>query len=80
LRSRLPCQPLPLHCGVFSPYRVIPAGRAKPRSLFLAALDSARTLYALEPARLAAGHGRVIEKPLAAMAAAIRAAERSFGA
>jgi len=37
-------------------------------------------LYALEPARLAVGHGRVIEKPLAAMAAAIRAAERSFGA
>jgi glyoxylase-like metal-dependent hydrolase (beta-lactamase superfamily II) len=34
-------------------------------------LDSARTLRTLEPARLAAGHGKVVESPLAAMDAAI---------
>ncbi len=32
--------------------------------------------FALEPARLAVGHGPVIERPLAALDAAIRAAER----
>ncbi|MQA73582.1 MAG: MBL fold metallo-hydrolase [Solirubrobacterales bacterium] len=35
------------------------------------ALDSARALRALEPARLAAGHGKVVESPAAAMDAAI---------
>ena len=34
-------------------------------------LDSARALRALEPARLAPGHGKVVESPLAAMDAAI---------
>ena len=36
-----------------------------------AALESARALRALEPARLAPGHGKVVESPLAAMDAAI---------
>ena len=40
------------------------------------ALRTARALRALEPARLAAGHGPVIERPLATLDAAIRAAER----
>jgi glyoxylase-like metal-dependent hydrolase (beta-lactamase superfamily II) len=35
------------------------------------ALESARALRALEPARLAPGHGKVVESPLAAMDAAI---------
>jgi glyoxylase-like metal-dependent hydrolase (beta-lactamase superfamily II) len=35
------------------------------------ALESARSLRALEPRRLAAGHGRVVEAPAAAMDAAI---------
>jgi glyoxylase-like metal-dependent hydrolase (beta-lactamase superfamily II) len=34
-------------------------------------LESARALRALEPARLAPGHGKVVESPLAAMDAAI---------
>jgi glyoxylase-like metal-dependent hydrolase (beta-lactamase superfamily II) len=34
-------------------------------------MDSARALRALEPARLAPGHGKVVESPLAAMDAAI---------
>jgi glyoxylase-like metal-dependent hydrolase (beta-lactamase superfamily II) len=34
-------------------------------------LASARALRALEPARLAPGHGKVVESPLAAMDAAI---------
>jgi glyoxylase-like metal-dependent hydrolase (beta-lactamase superfamily II) len=37
-------------------------------------LESARRLRALEPARLAPGHGRVLESPAAAMDAAIRRA------
>jgi glyoxylase-like metal-dependent hydrolase (beta-lactamase superfamily II) len=37
-------------------------------------LESARQLRALEPARLAPGHGRVLESPAAAMDAAIRRA------
>ncbi|MEB2288439.1 MAG: MBL fold metallo-hydrolase [Anaerolineae bacterium] len=40
------------------------------------ALRTARALRALEPARLAVGHGPVIERPLAPLDAAIRAAER----
>ena len=35
------------------------------------ALESARALRALEPARLAPGHGKVVDQPLAAMDAAI---------
>ena len=35
------------------------------------ALETARALRALEPARLAPGHGKVVEAPLAAMDAAI---------
>ena len=41
------------------------------------ALESARTLRALEPSRLAVGHGRVLEAPAAAMDGAIAAAARS---
>jgi glyoxylase-like metal-dependent hydrolase (beta-lactamase superfamily II) len=37
-------------------------------------LESARALRALEPARLAPGHGRVLESPATAMDAAIRRA------
>ena len=37
-------------------------------------VESARTLLALEPARLAPGHGRIVEAPAAAMAAAIERA------
>jgi hypothetical protein len=40
------------------------------------ALESARALRACEPTRLAPGHGKVVERPGEAMAAAIaRAAE-----
>jgi glyoxylase-like metal-dependent hydrolase (beta-lactamase superfamily II) len=39
-------------------------------------LESARRLRALEPSRLAPGHGRVVDAPLEAMDAAIRRAER----
>jgi glyoxylase-like metal-dependent hydrolase (beta-lactamase superfamily II) len=35
------------------------------------ALESARKLRALEPPRLAPGHGKVVEDPVAAMDAAI---------
>lgn len=38
------------------------------------ALDSARALRALEPARLAPGHGKIVESPAAAMDRAIAAA------
>jgi glyoxylase-like metal-dependent hydrolase (beta-lactamase superfamily II) len=49
---------------------------AKPRPLFpLVALESAKALRALEPARLAPGHGKVIESPVTAMDAAIRRSE-----
>jgi glyoxylase-like metal-dependent hydrolase (beta-lactamase superfamily II) len=41
------------------------------------ALESARALRALEPARLAPGHGPVVESPLAAMDAAIQRAATS---
>lgn len=40
----------------------------------LSALESARKLRALEPARLAVGHGKVLESPLAAMDNAMAAA------
>ena len=42
------------------------------------ALESARQLRALEPARLAVGHGRVLEQPLAAMDRAIAALAREL--
>lgn len=41
-------------------------------------LDSARKLLALRPARLAVGHGAVLEQPLAAMQAAIDEAQRQL--
>ncbi len=37
-----------------------------------AAVESARALRAHEPSRLATGHGRVVEQPLAAMDEALR--------
>jgi len=43
------------------------------------ALQSARTLRALAPARLAVGHGHVIENPLDAINKAIQAAQKRFG-
>ncbi len=43
------------------------------------ALASARKLRALEPSRLAVGHGRVLKEPLAAMDRAIAHAVRSVG-
>ncbi len=42
-------------------------------------LESARRLRALEPSRLAVGHGEVLEDPLAAMDRAIAASERRAG-
>jgi glyoxylase-like metal-dependent hydrolase (beta-lactamase superfamily II) len=42
----------------------------------VAALETARTLRALEPSRLATGHGPVLESPLADMDAAIEEAAR----
>jgi glyoxylase-like metal-dependent hydrolase (beta-lactamase superfamily II) len=39
------------------------------------AIESAKALRALEPARLAPGHGKVVENPGAAMGAAIKRAE-----
>ena len=44
------------------------------------ALETAKALRALAPARLAVGHGSVLERPAAAMDAAIAAAARRFGA
>lgn len=43
------------------------------------ALESARKLRGLEPSRLAVGHGRVLEQPLAAMDHAIEVAARRLG-
>ncbi len=42
------------------------------------ALESARALRALDPSRLAVGHGRVLESPGAEMDSAIRVAEKRF--
>lgn len=44
------------------------------------ALASARTLRTLDPARLAVGHGRVLDTPAAEMDRAIAAAEKKVGA
>ncbi len=43
------------------------------------ALASARTILALDPARLAPGHGKVVERPGAALATAIDRAARRLG-
>jgi glyoxylase-like metal-dependent hydrolase (beta-lactamase superfamily II) len=43
------------------------------------ALASARRLRALEPIRLAVGHGEVLERPLAAIDRAIDVAARAMG-
>jgi hypothetical protein len=43
------------------------------------ALETARKLRALEPSRLATGHGAVLESPLAEMDKAIAEASRKFG-
>jgi hypothetical protein len=43
------------------------------------ALASARRLGALQPTRLATGHGAVLEHPLAAMERAIAVAARALG-
>lgn len=43
------------------------------------ALESARKLRALSPTRLAVGHGRVLEQPLAAMDHAIEVMARALG-
>jgi glyoxylase-like metal-dependent hydrolase (beta-lactamase superfamily II) len=43
------------------------------------ALQSAKALRALNPTRLAVGHGKVLEDPLAAMDRAIKAAESRLG-
>jgi glyoxylase-like metal-dependent hydrolase (beta-lactamase superfamily II) len=39
------------------------------------AIESAKALRALDPARIAPGHGKVVENPAAAMDAAIKRAE-----
>lgn len=43
------------------------------------ALESARTILALDPERLAPGHGKVVEQPRAALASAIERAARRLG-
>ena len=43
------------------------------------ALATARTLRALNPARLAVGHGQVLEAPNVAIDQAIAVADRQFG-
>lgn len=63
------------------------AGVVKPLFPFVAmgtwhkptALETARALRALDPARLAVGHGPVLEHPLAAMDTAVTEAARRFG-
>ena len=62
-------------CGVIRPLFPLPAIATwhKPT-----ALESARALRALEPSRLAVGHGRVLESPGAEMDSAIRVAEKRF--
>lgn len=62
--------------GVWRPFFPFPAMATwhKPT-----ALASARSLRALEPSRLAVGHGKVLEDPLPAMDRAIEVAERKAG-
>ncbi len=61
--------------GVLRPLFPFPAMATWNRP---SALESARTLRSFEPTRLAVGHGEVLEKPAAAMDAAIAVAERTF--
>jgi glyoxylase-like metal-dependent hydrolase (beta-lactamase superfamily II) len=61
--------------GVATSARVYPRCPRCPLALFSwhrpIELESARALRALEPARLAPGHGKVVESPLEAMDGAI---------
>lgn len=61
--------------GVVRPLFPLPAMATWHKGL---ALRSAEALRALEPARLAVGHGPVLEAPLAAMDQAIAVARRRF--
>jgi glyoxylase-like metal-dependent hydrolase (beta-lactamase superfamily II) len=58
--------------GVVRPLFPLPAWFTKDKAL---ALQSAKKLLALNPSRLAVGHGKVLEQPLAAMTKAIAKAE-----
>ncbi len=68
-------------------YGVAVAGVAKPLFPFVAmgtwhkptALETAKALRALDAARLAVGHGPVLEQPAAALDMALAEAERHFG-
>jgi len=62
--------------GIFVPLFPLPAFSTwhKP-----SCLESARKLRTLEPSRLAVGHGRILEQPLAAMDRAIKQAASSLG-
>lgn len=62
--------------GTFKPLFPLPALATWHK---LSALESARKLRALEPGRLAVGHGRVLENPLAAMDRAIETLARELG-
>jgi glyoxylase-like metal-dependent hydrolase (beta-lactamase superfamily II) len=59
--------------GVVRPFFPLPAWFTKDKAL---ALESAKKLLALSPSRLAVGHGRVLEQPVAAMTKAVARAER----
>ncbi|HEU5367650.1 MAG TPA: MBL fold metallo-hydrolase [Ktedonobacterales bacterium] len=61
--------------GVIRPFFPLPAMATWHKAT---ALRSASALRALEPARLAVGHGPVLEAPLAAMDQAIAVARRRF--
>jgi hypothetical protein len=61
--------------GVMRPLFPFPAMATWNRPL---ALESARKLRALNPSRLAVGHGDVLENPVNAMEAAIAVAEQTF--
>jgi glyoxylase-like metal-dependent hydrolase (beta-lactamase superfamily II) len=61
--------------GVVRPLFPLPAWFTKDKAL---AVQSAKKLLAFNPSRLAVGHGKVLEQPLAAMTKAIAEAERSL--
>lgn len=61
--------------GVVRPFFPLPAWFTKDKAL---AVQSARKLLAFNPSRLAVGHGRVLEQPLAAMTKAVTEAEQSM--
>jgi len=63
--------------GVVRPLFPLPAWFTWDAEL---ALQTARSLRALDPSRLAVGHSNTLENPLAAMDAAIAAAERRLSA